>query len=716
MKRHLGFGSLLAGGTLLALAAQPVQAATVITGIQVNPTGSGVELVLQTESGTVPQFFSVNQGNTLRADLTNTQLRLANGSSFAQQNPGPGVDLVTVVPLDANSVRLTINGATAAPVGQITSTDNNRVVIGIETTAVAQAPSAVPATIQTVPGTAPNTQIAQAAPAQQPVAQQPATPQTEATPDVMVPNPEVTIDGVVVPQPTLQTAPPFLPRAVAPPVGDIAIATLDNTPAQIDLGTAERVPRLVLRNAPAAEVLQLLARTAGLNLAYNGSADAGPTITLDIENESVQDVFNHVVRLSGLSASRVGRTIYVGTELPDAARNVVSRTLRMNQVSADGGVAFLASLGAEGTQTVTTEETQQTTTAGAVEGAPDIATTSTRSRTTVEGITYSSENAVPVLRGLQAVADSRLNAITLVGEPYLVELASRYLVQLDLRKRQVAVNVRIVDVNLTNSDIFGTSLSFSTGNLSTVSNGGAGIINLGPQAPLQTTTRPLVGTGATPGVLGITAGPAVAFVNQLLGQISAQITNGNAKILTDPTLVIQEGQSASVNLTQDVITNVTTTISASTPPVTTTTTERDDAGLILGVQVKRIDDNGFITLNISPSVTAIASSQQFQGTTINLLARREVSSGDIRMRDGQTLIVAGIIQDQERVNTSKIPILGDLPLIGALFRSTQREDLRAEVVVLVTPHILDDSDQAVYGYSYVPSEDVQELIQQSQQR
>ncbi len=99
---------------------------------------------------------------------------------------------------------------------------------------------------------------------------------------------------------------------------------------------------------------------------------------------------------------------------------------------------------------------------------------------------------------------------------------------------------------------------------------------------------------------------------------------------------------------------------------------------------------------------------------VTLLAQRSLSSGTVRVRDGQTLVLSGIIQEADRTITSKVPILGDIPLIGALFRSTERANERRELIVLLTPQILDDSDEAVYGYSYTPGEDVQQLLEDRQ--
>jgi type IV pilus assembly protein PilQ len=141
----------------------------------------------------------------------------------------------------------------------------------------------------------------------------------------------------------------------------------------------------------------------------------------------------------------------------------------------------------------------------------------------------------------------------------------------------------------------------------------------------------------------------------------------------------------------------------------------EDVGLEVSVNVERIDDNGFVTINVNPVVTAITNrlplASPDDGSFATETAERSFNSGRIRLRDGQTLIVSGIIQEQDRVIASKIPFLGDLPIIGALFRSSTRETGRAEVVVLVTPMIMDESDRAPFGYEYNVSPDAQQMLQ-----
>jgi type IV pilus assembly protein PilQ len=202
----------------------------------------------------------------------------------------------------------------------------------------------------------------------------------------------------------------------------------------------------------------------------------------------------------------------------------------------------------------------------------------------------------------------------------------------------------------------------------------------------------------------------------LLSALQAQITSGNAKILTDPTLVVQEGETATVNLTQEVVGNIRSETESSENVTTrTVTAEIREAGLILEIAISRIDDNGFISLAVNPRVTSIGGQQDLSvGDNTNriaLLNVRQLSSGQIRLRDGQTLILSGIIQESDRTTVSKVPILGDIPILGALFRSTNRQNQRQEVIVLLTPQIIQDNEGSSFGYNYTPGRDARQLLQ-----
>lgn len=738
--RFKGLSGLFSGAAaIVMMTAQSAQAApTRITNVQVNPSDAGAEVIMETRNGDRPQVFTVSRGNALVADIINTQLQLDGSNGFVQNNPAPGITSVSVTQLDENSVRVVVTGQSDPPNGEV-QTAGNQVVLNV----------APVGEIASAPADTPVSPDDRATPSSVPLSSAPDSPAptTEATPDedfapppqvaseVLVPNPGVTIDGVPVVEPSRTYVPPTLPAPVPPPIGDIATSTIDTSPPEVDLGTTEVVPRLVLREAPVRDVLSLLARAAGLNVAYVGDtgaeaeegeeAAADPAgdvrISLDIENEPVQNVFNYVIRIANLDVNRVGRTIFVGPRLPNAARQLITRTLRLNQVEVESAVAFLVSLGAETSVTnervITTVQAAPVTTEGVA--TQDQQTTTTQSQETrveVQRVEY--EDSEPLLRGLQVTGDARTNSVTLVGSPRKVEIAAAQLSQLDIRRRQAAINVRVIDVNLLGVDRVSTSFSFGVGDTSVIVDSGVGVVNFGSTTN-EDLPSSLVGPESVDNL--ITPGPSgnFDFVRNFLAQLRVAVTSGNAKILTDPTLVVQEGQAAQVQLTQDVITNITREIEVSEGVRSETVeVERTPAGLILDVLVDRIDDNGFVSLSVAPSISAPTATQTIDvgqgggGLTITLLAVRRVSSGQLRIRDGQTLILSGIIQDQDRATVTKVPVLGDIPILGALFRSTERRNERQEVIVLLTPHILDDSDTSTFGYRYVPQPETQQYIQQ----
>ena len=832
MNYNLGFGGLCLGTALvLAVPASTLATPTEVTGIELRETPSGLMLMMDTASGDRPQIFLVRRGNAMVADLINTKLRLPQGQGYSQNNPAPGIASLVVTPLDANSTRVIVTSAGETPPdGEIVQEVSRGIALNYRRAADAPTTAASPP-----PGITGEPQrqsnLAQRAPQQQQAQRQPGSS------DVLVPNPNVEIDGVRIDSPTrVNPAPPFQPRAVAPPVGDISVSSVDTSTYSISLGTAQRVPRLVLREAPVEEVLSLLARAAGLNLAYvadSGDEEDGEnqqrTISLDIEDEAVQDVFNNVLRLSGLEANREGNTIVVGVRLPDSARPIISRTVRLNQITLIDARNFLVSQGAEINE-VTVQQQIQAQSLG--QGVAPITTTNTT--TQVELIAadtldepYQGYAALP-LRGLlvsigqrQQPTDGPGAELTLVGDPRKVEMATQLLTQLETRRRQVAVNVKIVDVSLSNQDNFNASFSFGVGDTFVSSDGGAAtVIFGGGNPPTSATTRdgvtspPVIdnpfrdgntfvdlsrttripGAGEpgrqiieedpqtgqitvrreppppgsdqffdreaaisqedpfnvgisdfevaddtvitlepvfdqdgnftgrfSPNVEQGTPGSATAsladlfqFPTRFLAQLQAQVISGNAKILTDPTLVIQEGQTARVNLTNQVVQDVTVefTDTASGQRETRDVNLRD-VGLQLSVQIDRIDDNGFVSLRVNPSVTAPVGQENLgNGQFVTLVQERSIASGRVRLRDGQTLILSGIIQETDRTTVSKVPILGDIPLLGALFRSTNRTNERQEVIVLLTPNILNDADPNNFGYTYTPGRDAREVLQQ----
>ncbi len=534
----------------------------------------------------------------------------------------------------------------------------------------------------------------------------------------MVPNPEIIIQGV--PQ---APGAPTLPRAVAPPVGDIAISNIDASAEKVKFERNMIVPRVLLREASAREVLMTLANYAGYNVVFTsaqGETNAtSQTVSLEFTNESVESIFNAVLLVSGLQANRQGTTIFVGAQLPQGARNLISCTLRLNQVKSVAAATFLATQGAEYQRLVTQTEDIVDPLTGRVIGRRDVPPT-------LEPLApqeTKGSKAALLLTGLRVAADERLNSINLIGEARQVQIATSLLTQLDARRRQVVVNVKVIDVNLLNTDRFNSSFSFGFNDGFFVQDNGAAVLNFGNMNPPTSSTvsragafaQPVVpifdiisGTGTAeiqpffdiqngapfgrvnrgpndfsggltpysrpsfgrtvnpfqPGLSDINIDPETGIIEyeyepptlfqypqKFLMTLQASIQTGNAKILTDPSLVVQEGQQATVKLTEKVLESVETSVDPLSGERTTVPVLAD-AGLTLAVNVDQVDDNGFISLSVSPTIASPGTPIQFDsgGLTIssyvyyhcaNAMCYRRINSFALFFQSGTLLWLAG---------------------------------------------------------------------------
>ena len=306
-----------------------------------------------------------------------------------------------------------------------------------------------------------------------------------------------------------------------------------------------------------------------------------------------------------------------------------------------------------------------------------------------------------LLSGLEVIAEPRTNTLTLIGSRRLVEIATLKLNQLDVLTKQVAINIKIIDVDLTKGSNSNADLQYRA----------SSTIGLGFDT-----------TGSFFGNFGRTAtgvGAAVPLASNLLLNLLASIQDQSAKIMTNPTLVVQEGSSAQVNLTQEIFSGFETIEDTQFIGSNSTVTPLRrrpiirPAGVIVNVTVDRIDTQGYVTLNISPEISAPSGAVfEDQGSEARLLLQRRLETGRIRLQNRQTLILTGIIQDQTQSNVTKVPILGDIPLLGRLFQRRAKTTERREVVILVTPEILDDQDRSPFGINYKPGSDIQKLLNQ----
>ena len=625
---------------------------------------------------------------------------------------------------------------------------------------------------------------------------------------------------------------PLKPRAIAPPLGDIAVGSiLLKNRGFIDLEGPKVT--LKLQNASALSSLMELAEMGNYGFVYvdetaknSGSGRSRnsqssmnnsdiPNITVKFKNESYAKAINSILLASGLQAKRDGDLLIIGKNvLGKSFGPQLSKVYRLNQASAESAADYLASLGAQINKVNVISASMPGSGTGGMAGAGV-----SQSITSID--TYSAASGP--LKGLIATTDSRLQTITLIGSSNLISVAEKYLKQLDLRQRQVALSVKILDIDLSNTDDFQNDLAIRMGSTFIVSNNGELRSVFGSYLPSDGSSEPLetakttnsnesltgnianrdaqsnqntdtnssknansqedafsstidpktsststaitgkksdtnfesgnssnneisresqdtTGTALDTSIStsqnqSVTPNPGYKYPDkELYTYLVAKIRSSSTKVLANPTLILSEnpeeirggaqtaaasGLSAGgasigrpyanesfISVGKQVITDFTITQNSENGPVGCEPSF-ETSGITFGARVNKIDDNGFVTFSLSPKLTAVTEKFIVPNCgAINILNVRRLDTGTLRVKDSQTLILTGVISDFDSETVNKWPILGDMPILGRLFRSTSGEKRKSELVIMVTPRIIDDTNAGVYGYGYNPASKV----------
>ncbi len=494
-------------------------------------------------------------------------------------------------------------------------------------------------------------------------------------------------------------------RASAPPLGDMAIGTMVlKSRGYIKLDGPNI--SMTLKEEEPKNAIMSIAKLGSYGFIYvpdkpsSESGDLLPKVTITIKNEPYDRALNSVLLASGLQAKKEGNLILVGPNvLGKSFGPKISKVYRLNQASAASAADYLASLGALISKVNVTSTSTSYEDSG-VSSGPKI----TLKDTSIQ--TYGAVSGP--LTGLIGTTDSRLQTITLIGDHNLISIADKYLKQLDLRQRQVALSVKILDVNLKDGTDISNSFSQRFGNTFFINDGGELSAIFGGYVP-----------PANKSVESATVNPGYKYPDkQLMNFLKAKVTSTATKVLASPTLLLSENNEevksgsessgASEGLTSgkigrpfanesfvtvgtQVITNYNVSAGQNGAPPTCNPSF-GTAGLTFGARVSKIDDNGFVTFTISPTLSASTSVRTIPTCgPVDILSIRKLDTGTIRVRDGQTLILTGVISDDDKRVISKWPIVGDIPLIGSLFRQSTKGRSKSELVILVTPRIINDN-------------------------
>jgi general secretion pathway protein D len=367
----------------------------------------------------------------------------------------------------------------------------------------------------------------------------------------------------------------------------------------------------------------------------------------------------HVVYLKNAEALKVAETlraIYLGESLPAAAPRVMTLPLTAPATAA---------------------------TSAAPVGAPPAALPA-----------LGGAAQAPGLSSGMIQADPATNAILINAPDAIYNSLRAALDKLDIRRSQVYVEALIAEITADKAAEFGIQwqdLSGADGNRTSLFGGtnfgGPGQNILGISANPGTAGRGL-NIGVIKGVVTI---PGVGTVLNLGVLVRALETDGNANILSTPTLLTLDNEEARIVIGQNVpfITGQYALSGGATTPTPFQTVERRDVGLTLRVK-PQISEGGTVRLQLYQEVSSVQDTTNPAGVITN---KRAVES-TVLVDDGQIVVIGGLIQDSVRDGMEKVPLLGDLPLLGSLFTYKTRSRSKTNLMVFLRPTVLRDAQSA----------------------
>ncbi len=288
------------------------------------------------------------------------------------------------------------------------------------------------------------------------------------------------------------------------------------------------------------------------------------------------------------------------------------------------------------------------------------------------------------------------------GSQAQIDMVSDFIKKNDKKQAQAFVEVSIIELTDAGSKEFNNTWNVYSRWFSG-SIGGNGLAT-GTNTPIFWGGTPgKLNNGGIPGLVGTMYKWGTSpIISQSLNYL---IENNKGRVLATPKILITNGQNSTIDLSSDYVKKVTSEILQTGSVGMYGGTQKEyeignDNGMKIAM-VPFISPDGYVSLNIKPMYATIKESvfqqNQYgeQELAATLLQRRNLDLKGVRIKDGETLVLGGLIQESETQNVSKTPLLGDIPVLGFFFRNSQKETEKSELVITITPHIIKDTDEEI---------------------
>lgn len=301
---------------------------------------------------------------------------------------------------------------------------------------------------------------------------------------------------------------------------------------------------------------------------------------------------------------------------------------------------------------------------------------------TLGGNTSRNTGLASSMSGLAKANSDLVGQVYVVAEPdtnsLLITTSSKYqtrvkdmIAQLDRDVPQVLIKVLVAEVTHTDSSDIG--IEYSILNKRPSGNGSAG----GSDMAIASAISNAVATG-TPGGL-----VASVVESNFTMALKALATNGKLDVLSRPSILASDNQLASILVGQSVPFITSSNITTNGNVINSVTYQ--DIGIILNV-TPHINPDGLVIMDVAPEISQVSSQTVTiqEGVKVPVIDKRSAQSR-VAIKDGQTIIIGGLMQDRVTDTVSKIPLLGDIPWLGELFKSTTKKKEKTELLIFLTP-------------------------------
>lgn len=495
------------------------------------------------------------------------------------------------------------------------------------------------------------------------------------------------------------------------------LTTPDYQPVSDDITPAKtRLVNIQARNSALGDILHVIADAAGLNLVINDGVQQDRAITITLKRVTADDALSTIlnsadyfytikgnilsVEATGTKEFELGHPALVQGYNVDVGGDILGSAAALTASSGSGSSGSSSSSGsgsgASGSSnikgTVTQSTKNDTKAFDFWESLEKSLQSMLNKRDSVAaGQVTAGQQAIPprgnVVEPQQNVVVNRLTGTIVVTATRrnLISIEKYLDLVRAALNRQVLVEARVIEVQLNDSLKFGIDWDFLN-NIKWFNTTGAAAGGFGNAATAATNA---LNSGAFR--LGYSGGNVQALLTALK-------TQGEVKTLSNPRVNVMNGQTAllTVGRNTNYVSKVTSTTSTGTTPVTTYTVDTSNvlSGIMIGI-APNINSKGEISMAVTPIIsdlvsltpTNIGSGTNATQIQIPVVDLRELST-TVKVRNGEMIVIGGLISNKNDLEDEKIPLIGDIPWLGTLFSRKNYQNKRAELVVVLQPYLV----------------------------